>query len=52
MDLFELKSIKENILNNKYFNINKDIHPKEKRIVLKSYKIIDPFDIKEYIARD
>lgn len=48
-----LNQIKQEYLDKKFiFNTPKKVHPLEMRIVLKNYQVIDPENIKEYIARD
>jgi NADH-quinone oxidoreductase subunit F len=47
----EYKNINDIKINDYNFDVPKDIHPLERRIVLQNYQVIDPFKIEEYIAR-
>ena len=53
MNQKQLEKIKNDFLkSNPKFNSPKNVHPLERRIVLKNYQIIDPESIVEYIAKD
>jgi len=53
MNQIQLDKIKEDFLsNNPQFKTPINVHPLERRIVLKNYQVIDPESIVEYIAMD
>ena len=53
MNQKQLEKIKSDYLkSNPLFNTPENVHPLERRIVLKNYQVIDPESIVEYIAMD
>jgi NADH:ubiquinone oxidoreductase subunit F (NADH-binding) len=53
MNLKNLKEIKSKVLKKEnIFSIAKNVHPLERRIVLKNFQVINPENIEEYIAKD